>query len=65
MKAILFEFRGGPLDGSQFFKDEWPDSVSLPATEIVDKPTGSLYRYHLRESWHHAVYTYRPEDSAK
>jgi hypothetical protein len=62
--AVLFEFVGGPLDGEKVMAEEWPNDQSLPGTEIVDKNTGSLYRYHKQSSCEHPVYTYRPADSA-
>ena len=48
----------------KIMKDEWPKDRAWPGTEILDKPTGSLYRYHKDRSVHHAVYTYRAADSA-
>lgn len=62
--AVLFEFVGGPLDGEKVMAEEWPKDQSLPGTEVVDKNTGSLYRYHKQSSCAHPVYTYRPTDSA-
>lgn len=64
MTPILFEFLGGPLDGEQVMEDEWPKGQTQPGTEIVDKNSGSLYRYHSPSSITHPVYTYRPKDSA-
>lgn len=61
---IMFEFRGGTLDGQKVMKAEWPPDQRWPGTEILDKPTGQLYRYHLPSSKRHAVYTHRPSDSA-
>lgn len=56
------EFRGGRLDGLEL---DWPPTQPQPGTELVDKPSGQLYRYHLPSSAPgRAVYTWRPEDSA-
>ena len=62
--AVMMEFSGGKLDGLKLLKSEWPKDQSWPGTEILDKPSGQLYRYHLPSSKHHAVYTHRPADSA-
>lgn len=58
---VLLEFKGGRLDGQQVMKHEWPKDTAWPGTEIVDKPSGSLYRYHHPSSLRHPVYTYRAE----
>lgn len=64
MDQIFLELRGGPLDGTVFLDGEWPEDATLPGTELLDKATGSLYRYHQPSSVTHPVYTYRPQDSA-
>lgn len=64
MNRIYVEFKGGPLDGTVFREDEWPTGATTPGTEIVDKATGSLYRYHKPSSVTHPVYIYRASDSA-
>lgn len=61
---VMFEFNGGPLDGTQVRVSEWPADKSWPGTEVLDKASGSLYRYNARESKRHAVYTYRLKESA-
>ncbi len=61
---VMMEFKGGRLDGMKVLKSEWPKGQAWPGTEILDKPSGQLYRYHLPSSTHHAVYTHRPDDSA-
>ncbi len=61
---VMMEFSGGRLDGMKVLKSEWPKDPSWPGTEILDKPSGQLYRYHLPSSRHHAVYTHRPDESA-
>lgn len=61
---IYFELKGGPLDGTIFRESDWPEDATTPGTEIVDKATGSLYRYHQPSSISHPVYTYRATDSA-
>lgn len=59
-------FLGGPLDGAEFSMGEWPKEATIPGTEILHKPTGSMYRYHLPSSTpRRAAYTYRENDSAK
>lgn len=60
----MLEFKGGPLDGQVFLVEEWPKDATIPGTEILDKATGSVYRYHQPSSITHPVYTYRPADSA-
>ena len=62
--AVMLEFSGGPFDGQKILKQDWPKGCAWPATEVLDKPTGSLYRYNLPDSVNHAVYTYRPKESA-
>jgi len=58
-------FIGGPLDGAEIGMDEWPAESAVPGTEIINKPTGSMYRYHLPSSTpERAAYTYRETDSA-
>lgn len=61
---VMMEFKGGKLDGLKIMKSEWPKDQSWPGTEILDKPSGQLYRYHLPSSKRHAVYTHRPDASA-
>jgi hypothetical protein len=61
---VMMEFSGGRLDGMKVLKSEWPKDQSWPGTEILDKASGQLYRYHLPSSKYHAVYTHRPDDSA-
>jgi hypothetical protein len=61
---VLFEFSGGSLDGEQVLKKDWPQKQTLPGTEILDKPTGQLYRYSHKHSTNHPVYTHRPKESA-
>lgn len=61
---VMVEFKGGHLDGMKILKDEWPKDQAWPGTEILDKPSGQLYRYHKHHSAQHAVYTHRPKDSA-
>lgn len=60
----MMEFKGGRLDGMKILKADWPKHQAWPGTEIIDKPSGQLYRYHKHHSVKHAVYTHRPEDSA-
>ena len=58
-------FIGGPLDGVEIGMDEWPEECTVPGTELINKPTGSIYRYHLPSSTtERAAYTYREIDSA-
>lgn len=63
LSEVLFEFLGGPMDGEKIRRDEWPKNRALPRTEILDKCTGSLYRYHHSSSEQHPVYTYRINES--
>lgn len=58
---VLFEFVGGPLDGFKVNREDWHKDQRLPSTDILDKRTASLYRYHLTSSNHHAVYTFRQD----
>jgi hypothetical protein len=58
-------FIGGPLDGAEIGMAEWPKESTVPGTEIINKPTGSVYRYHLPSSTpERMAYTYRPSDYA-
>jgi len=61
---VMMEFSGGRLDGMKVLISEWPQDLAWPGTEVMDKPSGQIYRYHATASVRYPIYTHRPDDSA-
>ena len=43
--GVMAEFQGGALAGVFIHEADWPEGKAEPGTEVVDKPSGHLYRF--------------------